>query len=100
MNCVRCEVRLAEGDWAETPTLAAIRDILGNCLTTRDDRLVSVEEIDPVPPDAPDIALQVEVTVCVRWDHSEIVRDRIIEALLQHCQPEYDSMVEVEVIDA
>jgi hypothetical protein len=43
--------------------------------------------------------LVAEATVRPRHWHCEIVRDDIVEALLAVFQPEYESMVEVEVIE-
>jgi hypothetical protein len=49
-----------------------------------------------------DAALEAEATVLLEsrfrdWGHDEIVRDRIITAFIEHLQPKYESMVEVEV---
>jgi len=46
-----------------------------------------------------DEMLVAEATVRPRHWHCEIVRDGIGEALLAVFQPEYESMVEVEVIE-
>jgi len=92
---VCCEIRLAAGNWINPPTRARVRKLLNTFIRAPNNWVVCVEEIDSTPSDG--VVLQ--VTVCVRWMHSEIVRDRIIEAVLRYCQPEYDSMVEVAVID-
>ena len=43
--------------------------------------------------------LAFEAEFVTYWSHSEIVRDALIDALLQSFQPEYESMIEVEVLD-
>jgi hypothetical protein len=46
-----------------------------------------------------DEALVAVAVVLTRYCHAEIIRDDIAEAVLRHFRPEYDSMVEVEVLD-
>ena len=55
--------------------------------------------MEAVEPD-PDVVLQLELTACTGWTygHEEAVRDRIAEALLRRFQPEYESMVEIEIV--
>ena len=57
--------------------------------------LASVEFEEPNE----DEALVAVAVVLTRYCHAEIIRDDIAEAVLRHFRPEYDSMVEVEVLD-
>ena len=93
MNPVRCNIALSRGRWQAVPTLAAVHNILGFYFGSR------LQEVEAVEPD-PDAVLQLEVTACTGWTygHEEAVRDRIAEALLRRFQPEYESMVEVEIV--
>jgi hypothetical protein len=52
------------------------------------------------PPDAnEETCLQCRVCFDVRWSRYEIVIDELVETLLCWLQPEFDSMVEVEISD-
>lgn len=95
MNRVSCTIILYEGQWrrklAEDVLRAALnRVVFGDC---------SLVELEFVPPDE-DVAFEIEVVVATRWSDEEHVRDRIIEGLLRRFEPEYESMIEVEVRDA
>ena len=94
MNPVRCNVTLATGRWRTRPTLAAVRNILGLYFGR------ALQAVEAVASE-PDVVLQLEVTACMGWGfgHAEAVRDRIAEALLGRFQPEYESMVEMEVVE-
>ncbi len=94
MNPVQCNVTLTTGRWQTTPTLAAARNILGLYFGRA---LQAVEAVESEP----DVVLQLEVTAYMGWGygHAEAVRDRIAEALLGRFQPEYESMVEMEVVE-
>ena len=59
--------------------------------------LVRLDFIDPDGDD--DVLLAFEAEFVTYWSHSEIVRDALIDALLQSFQPEYESMIEVEIVD-
>ena len=50
-------------------------------------------------PDDEETRLECRACFEAKWSHSEIIRDKLIETLSLRFQPEYDSMVEVEVID-
>jgi len=91
MSQVRCYATLDDGKWRVTPSLSAVRKALG-VMRWREPVVV---EIDTVPG----AGRQMEIRAETQWEHGEIVRDRIVEALLRHLGPEYDSMVEVEVQD-
>jgi hypothetical protein len=89
---VRCSVTLSEGQWQTAPTLAAIHNILGFYFG----RSLEVEAVEPES----DALLTLEVTAYTGYGygHAEAVRDRIGAALLRCFQPEYESMLEMEVI--
>ena len=53
----------------------------------------------PQPDDNEETLLECHVCFEVRWSRYEIVIDDLVEKLLRRLQPEYDSMVEVEIID-
>ena len=93
MNPVQCTVTLSTGRWQTVPTLAAVRNILELYFRSK---LQAVEAVEPKP----DAVLQLDVTACTGWGygHEEAVRDRIVEALLRRFRPEYESMVEVEIV--
>jgi len=93
VNPVRCNIALATGRWRTRPTLAAVRNILGFYFGRA---LLAVDAVESEP----DVVLQLEVTAYLGWGygHEEAVRDRIAEALLRRFRPEYESMVEVEIV--
>jgi hypothetical protein len=95
MDRVSCTIILYEGQWRKKPSEHALRTALkravaGDC---------SLVELEFVPP-SEDIAFETEVVVATEWSDEEHVRDRIIEGLLRRFEPEYESMIEVEVCDA
>ena len=94
MNPVRCNITLTSGRWQTRPTLAAVRNILGFYFGR------ALQAVDAVESE-PGVALQLEVTAYLGWGygHEEAVRDRIAEALLRRFRPEYESMVEMEVVE-
>jgi hypothetical protein len=47
-----------------------------------------------------DVAFEIEAVVTTDWSDQENVSDTIIEAVLYRFEPEYESMIEVEVEDA
>jgi hypothetical protein len=93
VNPVRCNVTLSMGRWQTMPTLAAVNNILEFYFGSE------LQEVETVEPE-PDTVLQLDVTACTgrSYGHEEAVRDRIAEALLRRFQPEYESMVEVEIV--
>lgn len=101
MKRVVCKVTLADGAWGSYPaedTLRAALELTFPCradtYVRRGPMLASVE-----CDEADDEALVAEVEVLTRYCNAEIVRDDIIEALLWRFRPEYELMVEVEVLD-
>ena len=98
MTLVRCRITIAEGHYKRAATHSSVRGVLRWVFCD------SLCELDFVNPDEEDVALAAEVTVRLRsryryWGHNEVVRDRIVMALVERLQPEYESQVEVEIID-
>jgi hypothetical protein len=100
---VVCRIALSEGKWEIQPSKHGVRELLRSIFPPSED--------DEVPPDSPtltrlrfeepeeDEILVAKATVRNCQRHNEIVRDDIIQALLAEFQPEYESMVEVEVCE-
>ncbi len=94
VNCVKCKVLLYDGQWKrklgrEVVVSALRRSVFGDCTLTE---LTFLEPGD-------DVAFEIDIAVATDWSDEENVCDRIIERLLQF-EPEYESMIEVEVYDA
>jgi len=94
VNGTRFNITLSEGCWRRSPTAGAVRDRLAHGVFYGLD--VAWDETEPFDPSA-EAALQLSVVCPVV--NGEILRDCIIERLLRYFEPEYESMVEVEVLD-
>ena len=94
MNGTRFNITLSEGRWKRSPTPGAVREQLAHCVLYGWD--VVWDETEPFDPSA-DAVLQLSVVCPVI--NGEILRDHIIGRLLCYFEPEYESMVEVEVLD-
>ena len=94
MNGTRFNITLSEGCWKRSPTPGAVRDRLTRGVFYGLE--VVWDETEPFGPGA-DAVLQLSVVCPVI--NGEILRDCIIERLLHYFEPEYESMVEVEVLD-
>lgn len=94
---VMFRVLLYNGLWKRNPTEKAIESILNQSLSGKS----LVDELEFVQP-SEDVAFEIEfiVDVDVVWGDPEHIRDEIIERLLHKFEPEFESMVEVEVEDA
>jgi len=94
MNRVGCEIRLAKGKWRNKPvkseTLGVIRRI--------EDGDLEVLRATPLEHDA-DTEQRLEVVMVSQWRHDEAMCDCLATALVNALQPEFESMVEVEVTD-
>lgn len=90
MNRVVCRITLAEGVWQERPTPWAVRRVLRPRTVRGAMAALTFEEGE---------GLVAEAVVFTRYCHAEIIRDNIVAALLKGFQPEYESMVEVEVCE-
>ena len=103
MSRVVCRIVLSEGIWENQPSKRAVREALRSAWPPR----THVGSVPPPPTlvrlgfDEPgdDEALVAEAVVDARCCHAETIRDDIVGALLASFQPEYESMVEVEVIE-
>jgi hypothetical protein len=95
VNRFVCRVQLCDGNWGRQISEGTVADVVESCANV-DRNLVRLDFLDV---DGDDVLLAFEVEVVTHWSHSEIVRDALIDALLQWFQPEYDSMIEVEVLD-
>ena len=96
MNRVVCRVVLYEGCWITQPSKEDVTLALSRTFPAQGDNALGRIEFAEPPED---VALEVEVAVFTRWCHSEIIRDDIIESVLYRFEPEYESMIEVEVED-
>ncbi len=93
MNRVNATIILYEGQWrklSKTVLRAALRRSFGDC------SLVELEFVEP----GRDVAFKIEAVVVTDWSDKEDVQDRIIRRLLERFEPEFESMIEVEVEDA
>jgi len=95
VNCVRCRIVLAEGEYERAATEATVRDMLRWVLS---DSLCGLEFADPEE----DVAVDGEAAVLLKsrfrdWGDEEALCDRIAMALAARLQPEYESMIEVEM---
>lgn len=94
MGCVRCYISMYDGNWRRPPSQKEVRSVLETAFPPHsDDCLVSIEFVEPEE----DVRVQAEVVVSHPWYHEEVVQDKIIERLLKRFDPEYESMIEVEV---
>jgi len=96
VNRFVCCVQLCDGTWGRQIAEGAVADVVESCANVDCD-LVRLDFIDPDGDD--DVLLAFEAEFVTYWSHSEIVRDALIDALLQSFQPEYESMIEVEIVD-
>ena len=103
MSRVVCRIVLAEGKWRTRPSGRGVRELLRTIFPRP-----AGEEAPSQPPmlarlrfDEPgeDEVLVAEVVVRPHHWHCEIIRDEIVEAFAACFRPEYESMIEVEVIE-
>ena len=95
-----CHIQLSEGNWGLRPTPAQIRKSIPH--GRWHDAVLSRLSFED--PDDADVLLAFEAEFKAYWSfvgaHVEALRDELFTALLQRFQPEFESMVEVEVLDA
>jgi len=95
---VRCRIVIAKGRYeGHAPTEASVNGVLEWVFSD------SLNELEFTDPDD-DVALEAEVVVLLksryrRWGHDEAIRDRIVTALVDRLKPEYESQVEVEIVE-
>jgi len=92
---IKLRVVLYGGVWRHCPSEAAVLRRLQTTLGEGFERVQFVTESGTDP----DVALEAEVLVFSVHRHGEYLRDALAEDLIRHLGPEYDSMVEVEVLD-
>jgi divalent metal cation (Fe/Co/Zn/Cd) transporter len=94
MERVICRVLLYEGRWGHKLSYKAIESVLRH-MGCRHRPLASLRFVQPDD----DVAFEVEVVfhADLDWGDQENICDRIIERLLTRFEPEYESMIEVEV---
>jgi hypothetical protein len=95
-----CHIRLSAGNWGLRPTPAQIRKSVPH--GRWHDAVLSRLSFED--PDDADVLLAFEAEFKAYWSfvgaHVEALRDELFTALLRRFQPEFESMVEVEVLDA
>ena len=94
MNGTRFNITLSEGRWKTLPSARAVRGLLTHFAFRR--REIVWDDTEPFASD-PNALVQCSVILPVV--NGELLRDSLIETMLNRFQPEYDSMVEVEVLD-
>ncbi len=98
MSEVRCRIVIAKGRYeGHAPTQSSVNGVLEWVFSD------SLGELEFTDPDD-DVALEAEVAVLLksryrRWGHDEAIRDRIVTALVDRLKPEYESQVEVEIVE-
>lgn len=97
MSHVRCRILIGEGKYGRRPTEASVGNVLEWVFSD------SLYELDFMAPEK-DLVVDAEATVLLKsryrhWGHDEAARDRIVTALVNRLRPEYESQVEVEIIE-
>ena len=95
MNRFTCRIQLAHGHWERSPTPSRVREAVVACASSDN----VLRHLTFLEPDNEETRLECRVCFEARWSHSEVIRDTLIETLSSRFRPEYDSMVEVEVLD-
>jgi hypothetical protein len=94
MKFVNCRIILYEGNWEKTLSEDAIHLLMKRTFPETGE--CSLDSLDFVKPDE-DVAFEIEAGIVTDWSDKENVSDRIIEKVLAHFEPEYETMIEVEV---
>ena len=98
MNRFGFHVQMSQGRWGRQPYSSAVRTQVYQC-AERDFRLSGFRFC---PPETEEILREFKAEFCVPHPFyatdAEYVRDTLIMALLGWFQPEYESMIEVEVM--
>jgi len=97
MDRVFCKVLFFEGRWRRKLSEKSIELALRRAVSSH----CWVVSLEFVKPDE-DVAFEAQVIVDVDtdWGDREVVRDEIIEWVLSRFEPEFESMIDVEVEDA
>jgi len=94
MRHVNCRIILYEGNWRRKVSSDSISVLLRR--TFPEDGECSLDTLDFVEPNE-DVAFEIEAVVTTDWSDKENVSDTIIEEVLHRFEPEYETMIEVEV---
>jgi hypothetical protein len=94
MNFVNCRIILYEGNWERPLSEDAIYFLMKRAFP--DSGECSLASLDFVKP-SEDVAFEAEAGIITDWSDKENVSDRIIEKMLVRFEPEYETMIEVEV---
>ena len=87
------QLMLATGGWAVAPTESAVRKALARFL--EDHNQLTIEE----QPEDACFSAKINIYGSNPYRDAEIYRDLIVEALVGFLAPEYESMVEVEILE-
>jgi len=96
VTLVQCRIMIDAGCYKRAVTHSSVCDVLQRALSD------SLCKLEFTSPDEDVMVAEVAVWLKSRfryWGHNEVIRDRIITALMERLQPEYESQVEVEIID-
>ncbi len=97
MDSVFCRVLFFDGRWRRKLSEKSIAVTLKRAVSSHC-RVVSLAFVKPDE----DVAFEAQMVVDVNttWGDREVVRDEIVERVLWRFEPEFESMIEVEVEDA
>jgi hypothetical protein len=94
------EITFYNGDWKVTPTRERIIDCLTHVFRDRDVAHVTAIRVRlPYDHEEEGIHQVAHVDVVFGDTHNEVVRDAFYGALLSRFVPEYDSLLEIEIVD-
>ena len=88
---MKYRLSLYEGQWSPPLSIQAIRELLDGY----DGEWLVVDYAFVLPEK--DVAAAIELTAVSKWSDVEHVRDAIIEKFLRRFEPEFESMIEIEV---
>ncbi len=94
------EITFYNGDWKVTPSRERIIDCLTHVFRNRDAAYItSIRVRLPYDHEEEGIYHVAHVDVVFGDTHYEVVRDAIYGALLSRFVPEYDSLLEIEIVE-
>ena len=88
-----CKLILAEGNWGRKLSQEAVERTLKRYFAYGDCFVTKYEFLEPDE----DNAFEIEVVVETDWSGDDNVQDSLIECFIRRFEPEYESMVEVEL---
>jgi len=89
-----CKLTLAEGNWGRNLSEEAVERTLKRYFSYGDCFVIKYELLEPDE----DNAFEVEVVVETDWSGGDNVQDSLTECFIRRFEPEYESMVEVELL--